>query len=287
MDSIPIGSRVTHWYKIPSINKYIDINFIKQFQSLISLLKDFGIDKNTIQFDIAGKGENLDVEDQTPNDQTSNSEDGKPKFYAKNPFGGKTLSSALLVLGESGSGKSTTIEDILIAENHYFEFIIPTAATTGILAQFSPLKQRYVVSRLGRMLIEASKNTQKLYTAVFDEMHKSNVIEMINDELLQAVSKKRNRGRRFISLDQDTAEIYEDSELEDDKRGNLTIPDNFGFIFISSKPALLLSNPDFANRVDIVILKSWEEEIVKTSDQLISKILSTEKKERLIGKRED
>ena len=86
VDSIPIGSRVTHWYKIPSINKYIDINFIKQFQSLISLLKDFGIDKNTIQFDIAGKGENLDVEDQTPNDQTSNSEDGKPKFYAKNPL---------------------------------------------------------------------------------------------------------------------------------------------------------------------------------------------------------
>jgi hypothetical protein len=137
------------------------------------------------------------------------------------------------------------------------------------------------------MLIEASKNPQKLYTAVFDEMHKSNVIEMINDELLQAVSKKRNRGRRFISLDQDTAEIYEDSELEDDKRGNLTIPDNFGFIFISSKPALLLSNPDFANRVDIVILKNWEEEIIKTSDQLISKILPTAEKDRLIGKRED
>jgi len=211
----------------------------------------------------------------------------KPKIFNQNPFGGKPLSSAILVLGESGAGKSTTIEGILITENHYFEFIIPTAATTGILAQFSPLKQRYVISRLGRMLVEASKNPQKLYTAVFDEMHKSNVIEMINDELLQAVSKKRNRGRRFISLDQDTAEIYEESELEDDKRGNLTIPDNFGFIFISSKPALLLSNPDFANRVDIVILKSWEEEIVKTSDQLISKILSTEEKERLIGKRND
>ena len=171
-------------------------------------------------------------------------------------------------------------------EGHNFEFIIPTAATTGLLAQFSPSKSGYVASRLGRMLIEASKNPDTLYTAVFDEMHKSNVIEMINDELLQAISTKRNRGRRFISLDDDTAEIYEDSELETE-RGNLLIPDNFGFIFISSKPALLLSNPDFANRVDIVILKSYEEEIIKTSDQLISKILTTEEKDRLIGKRED
>ena len=197
------------------------------------------------------------------------------------------MSSALLVLGESGAGKSTTIEDILDSEGHYSEFIIPTAATTGLLAQFSPLKQKYVVSRLGRMLIEASKNPQGLYTAVFDEMHKSNVIEMINDELLQAISKKRNRGERFISLDDDTAEIYQGSELKTNKRGNILIPDNFGFIFISSKPALLLSNPDFANRVDIVILKSYEEEIVKTSEELLSKILSPEDRDKLINKRND
>ena len=51
------------------------------------------------------------------------------------------------------------------------------------------------------------------------------LVELLN-ELLQAISTKRNRGRRFISLDEDTAEIYQDSEL-DTFRGNILIPDNF------------------------------------------------------------
>lgn len=142
----------------------------------------------------------------------------------------------------------------------------------------------YVASRLGRMLVQASNNPQILYTAVFDEMHKSNVIEMINDELLQAISTRRNKGVRFISLDDDTAEIYEDSSLET-KRGNLLIPDNFGFIFISSKPKVITSNADFFNRVDIVLLKSYEEELIKTSEQLLSKVLDKEEKSKLEYKR--
>ena len=288
LDEIPTGHRLTHYHRIPSTNRYVDINFIKQFQSLISLLKDFGIDSKSIKFNSGADielGETPSAEKEGEENETEEIE--KPKIYVKNKFGGRPMSSALLVLGESGAGKSTTIENILDSEGHYSEFIIPTAATTGLLAQFSPLKQKYVVSRLGRMLIEASKTPQGLYTAVFDEMHKSNVIEMINDELLQAISKKRNRGERFISLDDDTAEVYQDSELEINRRGNILIPDNFGFIFISSKPALLLSNPDFANRVDIVFLKSYEEEIVKTSEELLSKILSPEDRDKLINKRND
>ena len=206
----------------------------------------------------------------------------KIKIFFKNPF-----RQSICVLGESGVGKSVTIETILENEGHNFEFIIPTAATTGLLAQFSPSKSGYVPSRLGKMLMEASKNPQTLYTAVFDEMHKSNVIEMINDELLQAISTKRNRGRRFISLDQDTAEIYEDSELEDDKRGNLLIPDNFGFIFISSKPRVIANNADFFNRVDIVLLKSYQEEKIETTEQLLSNKLGDEEKMKLASKRND
>jgi hypothetical protein len=205
----------------------------------------------------------------------------KIKVFSQNPF-----KQSVCVLGESGAGKSVTIETILENEGHNFEFIIPTAATTGLLAQFSPSKSGYVASRLGRMLIEASKNPDTLYTAVFDEMHKSNVIEMINDELLQSISTKRNRGRRFISLDDDTAEIYQGSEL-DTERGNLLIPDNFGFIFISSKPRVIANNADFFNRVDIVLLKSYQEEMVETTEQLLSNKLGDEEKMKLASTRND
>jgi hypothetical protein len=210
----------------------------------------------------------------------------KPKIYVKNPFGGIEESSAICVLGESGAGKSVTIENILDFEGHEYEYIIPTAATTGLLAQFSPSKPGYVKSRLGRMLIDASKNSNTLYTAVFDEMHKSNVIEMINDELLQAISKRRNRGIRFISLDDDTAEIYSESDLKL-KRGNILIPDNFGFIFISSKPKVIANNADFFNRVDIVLLKSYQEEMVETTEQLLSNKLGDEEKMKLASTRND
>jgi hypothetical protein len=197
-----------------------------------------------------------------------------------NPF-----KQSICVLGESGSGKSVTIENILEHDEHNFEFIIPTAATTGLLAQFSPSKSGYVLSRLGNMLINASKNPKELYTAVFDEMHKSNVIEMINDELLQAISTKRNKGKRFISLDEDTSEIYKNSDLITE-RGNLLIPDNFGFIFISSKPKVIANNSDFFNRVEIVILTDNDRDI-KTSDELISKIIPNEEKVKLSSSRND
>ncbi len=191
-----------------------------------------------------------------------------------NPF-----KQAICVLGESGAGKSVTIENVLSNEGDEYEFIIPTAATTGLLAQFSPSKSTYVPSRLGRMLIEASKNPNKLYTAIFDEMHKSSTIEMINDELLQAISPKRNAGRRFISLDHDTAEIFSDSNLNYE-RGNILIPDNFGFIFISSKPNVIASNADFFNRVDIINLTE-DDRNIKTSMELLSKVISVEDKSSL------
>jgi ABC-type dipeptide/oligopeptide/nickel transport system ATPase component len=191
-----------------------------------------------------------------------------------NPF-----KQAICVLGESGTGKSVTIENVLSNEGDEYEFIIPTAATTGLLAQFSPSKSTYVPSRLGKMLIEASKNPNKLYTAIFDEMHKSSTIEMINDELLQAISPKRNAGRRFISLDHDTAEIFSDSNLNYE-RGNILIPDNFGFIFISSKPNVIASNADFFNRVDIINLTE-DDRNIKKSMELLSKVISDEDKSSL------
>jgi hypothetical protein len=113
---------------------------------------------------------------------------------AINPF-----RQAICVLGRSGAGKSFTIDDVLDNSEHEYEFIIPSASTTGLLSQFSPSAKDgrggYIPSRLGKLIEKAYKNKGKLYTAVFDECHKSNIIEMINDELLQAISTKRNMGR--------------------------------------------------------------------------------------------
>jgi hypothetical protein len=99
--------------------------------------------------------------------------------------------------------------------------------------------------------MSAHNNPNKLVTAIFDECHKSAVIEMINDELLQCISTRRNAGRRFISVDEETGDLYTGLSPH---RGNLLIPDNFGFIFLSSKPDVIISNSDFFNRVDIYVL---------------------------------
>lgn len=207
--------------------------------------------------------------------KASQSEEEKESFYG---FTQNKFRQAICVLGGSGAGKSTTIENILNEEGHEFEFIIPSASTTGLLSQFSPSKSGYVPSKLGKIILNAYENPTQLFTAVFDECHKSNVIEMINDELLQAISDKRNNGKRFISLDDDTAELYPGTEKH---RGNILIPDNLGFIFISSKPDVIIHNDDFFNRIDIVQLKSYEEERLANIEQLLSKTLSNEEKESL------
>ena len=173
----------------------------------------------------------------------------KPKFYVKNPF-----KQSICILGPSGKGKSTTtelmMEQLENTEDSDFEFIIPTASTTGLLSQYSP-SGRYIKSRLGKMIMSANNNPKKLVTAVFDECHKSAVIEMINDELLQCISIRRNNGKRFISVDEETEDLYPGLEKH---RGNLLIPNNFGFIFLSSKPDVIIQNSDFFNRVDIYVL---------------------------------
>lgn len=196
--------------------------------------------------------------------------------YSKNSF-----SQAICVLGESGSGKSTTIDNILDKSNNNYQYIIPSASTTGLLSQYSP-SSGYIPSRLGNMIESAYKNPKSLYTAVFDECHKTNIIEMINDELLQAISKNRNRGVRFISLDEDTKNLYPSAKF--DKRGNILIPDNLGFIFISSNARVISGNPDFFNRVDLVEITESDRNI-KTINELDSRrLFNNEDKKELVNK---
>ena len=200
---------------------------------------------------------------------------------AINPF-----RQAICVLGRSGAGKSFTIDDILDNSEHEYEFIIPSASTTGLLSQFSPSAKDgrggYIPSRLGKLIEKAYKNKGKLYTAVFDECHKSNIIEMINDELLQAISTERNKNR-FISLDDETSDLYPSKVL--DKRGNIQITDNLGFIFISSNARVISGNEDFFNRVDLVEITKADRDLVKTIKDLDNKrVKDTDEKYELVSK---
>jgi 5-methylcytosine-specific restriction protein B len=201
--------------------------------------------------------------------------------YSINPF-----RQSICVLGKSGAGKSFTIDDILDNSEHEYEFIIPSASTTGLLSQFSPSAKDgrggYIPSRLGKLIEKAYKNKGRLYTAVFDECHKSNIIEMINDELLQAISTERNKNR-FISLDDETSDLYPSKVL--DKRGNIQITDNLGFIFISSNARVISGNEDFFNRVDLVEITKADRDLVKTIKDLDNKrVKDTDEKYELVSK---
>jgi hypothetical protein len=255
---------------------------IKQmYHELFKMLSLHGVDDNSIKtdgLDIIETEKIIKASDFVKKDNLPTSSKLTTREYSKNPF-----RQSICVLGESGAGKSTTLENILELEGHEFEFIIPSASTTGLLSQFSPSRSGYIQSRLGKMIVEAFNNPTTLYTAVFDECHKSNVIEMINDELLQAISTKRNMGRRFISLDEDTSELYKGVETF---RGNILIPDNFGFIFISSKPRIISNNTDFFNRVNLVVLTE-EDRSVLSIDELLSKVLPEEEKMKLASTRND
>lgn len=205
----------------------------------------------------------------------------KPK---PNPF-----IDAICVLGDSGAGKSVTIRKMLenAEPKHEFHYIIPTSTSTGLLSQYLP-NHGYVLSILGEMIEESYNHPSTLYTAVFDECHKSNVIEMINDELLQCITTNRNEKNRFITLDANTLSLYRKDSGETARLGihryKLDLPDNFGFIFISSKEEVICNNDDFYNRVDIVKLDpDWKinMEIVKTCQDLIDLKLNQKEKNDL------
>ena len=198
-----------------------------------------------------------------------------PEKKVINPFGAESTknstsnSSALCILGKSGSGKTYRIERTLEKEGHISEIIIPSASTTNLLVQYT--KGDYILSKLGRIILKAKSDPNNYYTVVFDECHK--YIDMINDELLQCISTKRNDGLRFISLDPVTDSLY---QYLDENRGRRVIPDNLGFIFISSKEEVIRNNSDFYNRVDILTIDRSDRDIEFAINVLKDKIESRE-----------
>jgi len=176
---------------------------------------------------------------------------------------------SLCVNGESGVGKSYRVEKTF--ENHNLEIIIPSKSSDGLLVQFSPRKKDYILGIVGKILIEASKNLDKYYTIAFDEIHKPNFIDMINDELLQCLSTKRNDGIRVLpKFDSETDELFNSLGLN---KGRRVITDNIGFIFITSnEDAAITHNPDFKNRIELIKLTQEDRNSDLTTDFLFNKI---------------
>lgn len=189
-----------------------------------------------------------------------------------NTFGADKNTSSICVLGKSGSGKTYRIEKTLEKEGHSSEVIIPSSSTTNLLVQYT--KGDYVLSRLGNLILKANSDKSHYYTVVFDECHK--YIEMINDELLQCISTKRNDGLRFISLDPVTDKLFNDLP---EKNGRRIISDNLGFIFISSKEEIIRDNSDFYNRIDIISIDKSDRDIDFTIKVIKDKIESREDEE--------
>lgn len=185
------------------------------------------------------------------------------------------IKDTLCVVGESGHGKSTTVKKVLENYNNVdYRYIIPTTSTSGLLYQYSTISGSYVPSTMCKLINNAQSNPNKVYIAVIDECHKQTTLNMINDELLQALSTERNNGNRVISnlyVNKDGNSLY--PNLEKDEFGRLKLPDNFGIILISSKLDVIKNNDDLYNRIKNNIIelphhKTLESNPIKTIQDL-------------------
>jgi hypothetical protein len=192
--------------------------------------------------------------------------------FVKNPFGGEKNSSASCITGESGDGKSYRAEKTLKKYNHNYIFENYDPTSTGILTQYigSGVYER---NNVGEFIVKAKSDPSNYYTVVLDECHKDGFIDRINSELLQCFSTKRNDGLRFFSTNKSTDYLF---VKLDEKNGRRVIPDNVGFILITSKRDIIENNDDIKNRVDIInILKEDREKdfdikyLLKDSKQFV------------------
>jgi hypothetical protein len=164
-------------------------------------------------------------------------------------------------------GIKIDIPSILESERHTVEYKTIKSTDTSLLFSYSPVKKDYIISSLGQTIIDASNNPNQLYTIVIDGCENSKTIQMIDDELSQAISNRRNNFR-FIILDTSVSSLFKDSNLEF-KNGRIKIPENLGFVFISTDPTLVMNNDLLRNRLDFVELKG--DENIETVSQLLEK----------------
>jgi len=175
----------------------------------------------------------------------------------RNPFGGESKeagdefnSSALFVVGLSGSGKSTRILSLLRKNGHRIILIgAENAPSPNLLFEYDQ-NEGYVPSDIGEFIISAKNDPTHFYTIVFDECHE--YIDEIKRSILHAISTKRGE-KRFFGVRKSVRNFFED--LDTYESTSKVIPDNVGFIFISSKPDVFEYHADFMGRVDKVEVK--------------------------------
>lgn len=184
----------------------------------------------------------------------------KPETYEKSPFGCKQEdgeeTSALCILGKSGSGKTTTTEQALDQMGHEYLLYIPIEGEYTF-SQYTG--EGFEMSSLGEFVMRAQNDPSRCYTVIFDECHRPITISKLNTDLLQALSSRRNRGgERFFTMDRVTKRMYTTPTEEfpiplKEKSGKILVPDNFGIVCLSSQPAVICRNEDFLNRVDLSV----------------------------------
>ena len=268
------GYHKNHFYNINGKDKFIlynDISVGKILPNILKMLKNFGINEHTIKTSgfttsrIKKFGEDipdLDEDDLTPIEEEPVN---KIKVYKQNPF-----RQSLCVVGDPGAGKSQTMLNILENEGHKTLLFIPTELSTSMVVQYSEGRLR--LNRLGSFIIRAYEQPDTLFTVLIDEFHKPMTIKRVNDELLQAISTSRYSGNRFLTLE--VAEELMEEKLkslglnEDDYlyHSNIRIPDNLGFVLLTSKPSVIVDNKDIYDRVNIAeIRRDYYDEMTRES----------------------
>jgi energy-coupling factor transporter ATP-binding protein EcfA2 len=265
--------RLGHFHDISNSGNVIQIhiNNPKLPQYLVSrmeqFLTDFGSEDVKFEgFDIYQKSQKLEVENPEtdrvipPTEFIKTPE--KPKVYVRNPFGCKEEdgeeTSALCILGKSGSGKTTTTEQALDLMGHEYLLYIPIEGEYTF-SQYTG--EGFEMSSLGEFVMRAQKDPSRCYTVIFDECHRPITISKLNTDLLQALSSRRNRGgERFFTMDRVTKRMYTTPSEEfpiplKEKSGKILVPDNFGIVCLSSQPAVICRNEDFLNRVDLSVFQ--------------------------------
>lgn len=155
-----------------------------------------------------------------------------------------SIKQAICILGDSGNGKTFTTMETLKKEKHKILYQIIDEYQEHLLYEYLPHEQKYELSIIGEFILEANSKPNVLYTIVFDECHK--YLDKVNNSLLQCLSLERNDGERFLQKDRRINDLFD--ELENSIYGK-KIPDNLGFVFISSKPSNIEANEDFKNRL--------------------------------------
>lgn len=216
------------------------------------------VDKNPAKFILINPEEIQDVPEEEIQDVPDEEIESSLNIPAvRNPFGGESKeagddfdSSALFVVGESGSGKSTRILKVLRQNNHKLILIGAESAPSPNLLFDYDQSEGYILSDIAEFIISAKKDPKSFYTIIFDECHE--YIDEIKRSILHAISTKRGE-KRFFGVKKSVRQFFDD--LETYETTSKIVPDNVGFIFISSKPDVFEYHADFMGRVDKVEVK--------------------------------